>query len=308
MIRRLLAASAVATLIACQSEPPGRGNPPPEAAEQDAAPLLDPEIVEAREDSVSSADGVVIRFKDHGAGEPAVVFVHGWACDQSYWKWQVPHFAAARRVITLDLAGHGASGSNRGEWTVERFAQDVAAVVAALGLERTVLIGHSMGGSVVLEAAPRLEGKVAAIIGVDTFQSVEGRLDEATIETFVGPMRRDFQGAVTAFVKSLFADGAAPELVASVAADMSSAPPGPAVEALVHLFRHDAGAAFERAGVPIRVLASEKFPIDVEAARRHTADFDIRVVKGAGHFLMLENPSECNRLLDELLAQIAAGS
>src|SRR5713101_3465630 len=99
-----------------------------------------------------SADGVPIHFTVSGAGSPALVFVHGWAIDGRYWEQQVPVFARSHRVVTLDLAGHGRSGRERKDWTVESFAQDVRAVVDALGLKKVVLVGHSMSGNVILEA------------------------------------------------------------------------------------------------------------------------------------------------------------
>ncbi len=57
---------------------------------------------------VSSADGVPIHFTDQGKGDPALVFVHCWSCDRHLWDNQVPVFAKRHRVVTLDLAGHGA--------------------------------------------------------------------------------------------------------------------------------------------------------------------------------------------------------
>src|SRR5438874_9374588 len=107
----------------------------------------------AHEGTVRSADGVPIHYETRGQGEPALVFVHGWAIDSRYWDAQVPVFARDHRVVTLDLAGHGRSGRDRKDWTVAAFGQDVRAVVEALKLPKVVLIGHSMSGNVILAAA-----------------------------------------------------------------------------------------------------------------------------------------------------------
>src|SRR5438128_7790136 len=106
-----------------------------------------------RDGTAHSTDGVPIHYTVSGAGEPALVFVHGWAIDGRYWDAQVPVFARTHRVVTLDLAGHGRSGRDRQDWTVAAFGQDVRAVVEALHLSKVVLIGHSMSGNVILEAA-----------------------------------------------------------------------------------------------------------------------------------------------------------
>src|SRR5918994_764401 len=92
---------------------------------------------------------------------PALVFVHGWSCDRSYWSRQLPHFAGRHNVVAIDLAGHGESGVGRQAWTMPAFGDDVVAAVEQLGLESTVLIGHSMGGDVIVDAALKLPDRVA---------------------------------------------------------------------------------------------------------------------------------------------------
>src|SRR5262245_26315272 len=116
-------------------------------------------------------DGVRIAFEDHGAELPALVFVHGWSCDRTYWRGQAP-LAERHRVVTIDLAGHGESGVDRASWTMAAFGGDVAAVVEQLGLDDAVLIGHSMGGDVIVEAAPLLGGRVRGLVWVDVYPSL----------------------------------------------------------------------------------------------------------------------------------------
>jgi sigma-B regulation protein RsbQ len=89
--------------------------------------------------SAKAADGVEIRYEAAGSGEPALVFVHGWSCNRSYWRAQMDHFAAYHRVVAVDLGGHGESGLGRKDWTMAAFGGDVRAVVEALGLKRVVL-------------------------------------------------------------------------------------------------------------------------------------------------------------------------
>jgi pimeloyl-ACP methyl ester carboxylesterase len=126
---------------------------------------------------VASSDGVPIGYEVHGSGTPALVFVHGWSCDRSYWRGQVDAFAARHRVVTVDLAGHGASGAGRSAWTMPAFGEDVVAVVAELGLDDLVLddlvlVGHSMGGDVIVETALRLPGQVLGLVWVDTYATL----------------------------------------------------------------------------------------------------------------------------------------
>jgi pimeloyl-ACP methyl ester carboxylesterase len=119
--------------------------------------------------TVHSADGVPIAYEVHGQGSPALVLVHGWSCDRGYWKEQIEYLAPQYQLVLVDLAGHGASGLGRKDYTMAAFGEDVAAVVDRLGLKSVVLVGHSMGGDVVVEAARRLQGRVIGLVWVDDY-------------------------------------------------------------------------------------------------------------------------------------------
>jgi pimeloyl-ACP methyl ester carboxylesterase len=108
----------------------------------------------------TSRDGIPLTFEVHGSGTPALVFVHGWSCDRGYWSGQLAAFSDRHQVVAVDLAGHGESGGGRQTWTMAAFGDDVVAVVEQLGLGELVLIGHSMGGDVIVEAALRLGERV----------------------------------------------------------------------------------------------------------------------------------------------------
>jgi pimeloyl-ACP methyl ester carboxylesterase len=97
--------------------------------------------------TVKASDGLSIACDVRGKGDTALVFLHGWGGDREYWKHQADAFASDYTVVTLDQAGHGASGTDRKTWTVDALAGDVEAVVKDLKLKRVVLIGHSMGAS-----------------------------------------------------------------------------------------------------------------------------------------------------------------
>jgi hypothetical protein len=73
---------------------------------------------------VPSKDGTLISYEIHGSGEPTLVFVHGWSCDARYWREQLPYFSKTHRIVLLDLAGHGHSGSKRSQYTMKAFFHD----------------------------------------------------------------------------------------------------------------------------------------------------------------------------------------
>ncbi|MGD9159180.1 MAG: alpha/beta hydrolase [Desulfobacteraceae bacterium] len=82
-----------------------------------------------------------------------MAFVHGWSYDSRYWQNQVPVFSKKYRVVVVDLAGHGHSGMSRINYRMSYFGEDVKAVTEAVGSKQVILIGHSMGGAVIVEAA-----------------------------------------------------------------------------------------------------------------------------------------------------------
>jgi len=108
-----------------------------------------------------------------GAGEPALVFIHGGLADRTFFDGQLKAFAGRYRVIALDLAGHGESGANRTKWGIPEFGADVKAVVEAEKLKRVILFGNSLGGPTAIEAALLLPDRVIGVVGIDTFQSLD---------------------------------------------------------------------------------------------------------------------------------------
>src|SRR5215510_7895159 len=111
-------------------------------------------LVFATGTSAASVDGMTIYSTAVGSGKATVVLVHGWTCDSSSWDAQVPVLSKHYRVVTLDLPGHGRSGSPKdGKFSMDLFARAVEAVRAEANAQRIVLIGHSMGAPVIRQYA-----------------------------------------------------------------------------------------------------------------------------------------------------------
>ena len=240
--------------------------------------------------TVASADGVPIHYATSGAGDVAVVLVHCWTCNGSFWDDAVPVLSHDYQVVTLDLAGHGASGSERTDYTMPAFGQDVAAVVQALDLHRVILVGHSMGGRVVLEAARLLGDRVVGVIGIDTLQRLGAPATDEQIEQFMEPGRTDFPGFVRRYMRSLFVAGADSALVARYTDRMSMVPPSVGISALENTLREDPRPVAQDLNVPVRLIVSPRSPVDTEAWRAAVSDFEFDVMEGVGHFPMLTAP------------------
>ena len=252
-------------------------------------------------DVARSADDIPVHFEVDGRGTPALVFVHGWSCDRTYWNRQIDHFARRHEVVAVDLAGHGESGVGRRAWTMAAFGGDVVAVIEKLDLRDLVLIGHSMGGDVIVEVALALPDRVAGLVWADVYTTLGASRTPDEIEEFVQPFREDFVTAAHAFVRPMFVPGSDPELVERVVAGMSGARPEVAVDAMEHAVSNEGAilAALPKLKAPIVAINAGYRPTDAEALQRHGVKAVL--VPGVGHFLMMEDPVTFNRLLGETI-------
>lgn len=252
-----------------------------------------------------SADGVPIAYEVQGSGEPTLVFIHGWSGDGRYWRGQVPYFSQQHRVVTLDLAGHGHSGLEREDFTMPAFGEDVKAVLEDLDVEQALLIGHSMGGPVAVEAARLMPERVIGIVGVDTFHNVAEEITEAQIDEMLGPIQQDFASATRHFVASMFFEETDATLRDWIVQDMAAAPPQVATNAMQDMFtRHAEGEAaqhFEELTIPVVAINADLWPTDIEANRQLLPEFDAVIMEGSDHFLHMARPAAFNRELDRII-------
>ena len=269
--------------------------------------IVAPLLMTAATGTAASADRVRIHYETTGRGRPAVVLVHCWTCDSSFWRDEVARLAKSRQVATLDLAGHGRSGRTRRDYTMEAFGEDVKAVADALKLDRMVLVGHSMGGAVILEAAKRLGDRVVGLVPIDTLVDVDQPTDPKETDALIAKMRADYRGETTAFLRQyLFAPTTPPAVADRVVAQTTSFPVEIALSALRNNWNYQAAPGFEAVKVPIVAVNGDRFPTNFDANRRHAPQFDALIMKGVGHYPMLEDPARFGTLLDEALRKVGA--
>jgi pimeloyl-ACP methyl ester carboxylesterase len=250
-----------------------------------------------------SGDGMEIAYTAAGDGPVAVVLIHGWACDRTHWSEQVEGLSERYRVVAVDLAGHGESDLRRERWTLQGLAGDVRAVVDALDPKSAVLVGHSMGGAVALEAVPLLPGKVVGVIGVDALHNAEVKISPEQWILYIQAYEADFRRTCERYVDSLFLDDADRAVVERVKAGMCSSSSDVAISLLRDFPSYDYPSSLAAAGVPVRAINSALNPTAIEINRKY-ADFDAIVIKGVGHFPMLERPGEFNALLTGVIEDL----
>jgi pimeloyl-ACP methyl ester carboxylesterase len=292
--------SVLALLTSCGLAACGQKQPPAASAADHPPTSATVARAEGAPQIVTSSDGVHIEYHVYGSGDPAVILVHGWACDGNYWSAQINALKAKYTTVTVDLAGHGASGKNRTDWSMGNFGEDVAAVARQLQNAKIVLVGHSMGAPVALEATRRIGDRVAGIIALDSLKTIgQPPVSEQQIQLRLKPFRDDFIAHTREFVtSSFFTPDANPAFVQKVAYDMSLEPAEVAIPAMEALSRMDFAKVLPDIHVPVVAINSDRGP-PADAARigKWLPGFRVITLEHTGHFLMMEAPERVNPLL-----------
>jgi pimeloyl-ACP methyl ester carboxylesterase len=258
---------------------------------------------------VAAADGVPIHYSVQGKGEPALVFIHCGGCDRHVWDNQVSVFAKNQRVVTIDLPGHGESGQGRKNWSVESFADDVNTVITKLKLKRVILVGSSMGGPIALEATRRMPERVVAIVPVDVLHNVENKLPKEQVDAAIKQLRADYKGTMTGFLNQLLFSQSTPAAVKTrITSEVTSRPPELAIAILKGILAYDSIPALKEVKVPIHAINADMNPTNLEINRKYAPQFEVVIIKGSGHYPMLEDPTHFNQLLTDYLQQLKKAS
>ena len=257
---------------------------------------------------VFSKDGTPISYEIFGAGKPTLVFVHAWSCDARYWRAQVPVFSKKYRVVLLDLSGHGYSGISRTKYTMVSFGEDVRAVTESTGSHSLILIGHSMGGSVIAEAACLMPYRVIGLIGIDRLENIEYPITREELKKMVAPLEENFRDGSRQFVGEMIASNTDPKLREWILSDMSAAPPSVAISAMIEMMTQyitgEAAKVFKQIRIPVITVNGDLWPINYEANRRHMYSFNAIVLKEADHFLMMDRPIDFNKALEKAILML----
>lgn len=244
-------------------------------------------------------------WEDCGRGEPAAVLLHGWCCDRSYLAPQQAALAATRRVIAIDLPGHGANDAPRRDYGVPALTADVARLCERLGLGRPLLIGHSLGGAIAIQMAVERPRRVAAAVALDTTigpAAATRRAWAALVDALAGP---DFRAAVRDAIARLYflpTDDAARR--ARIIAAMTARPQHVMRDGFAGIAAWDSDAAVAALRVPfLHIARSVGGTAHAHLRRLCPHAFAGRVV-GSGHFVQLEVPDQVNAMIGRFVELI----
>lgn len=258
-------------------------------------------------------DGATIKYRMEGEGTTTLLFVHGAFSNQTYWDNQVAFFSPNFKVVTLDLPGHGESGRDRTDWSVEGFGQDVVTVIRELDLQNVILIGHSMGACVILEAAVAHPELIIGFVVVDMFKNAGTPLPDEyqeQVESIKQNLITDFENTSEQYAYLALVTPQTPEPVAKrVAADYRHAYPPMGRPLIAQVFEY---YQRERELLPqlkfkFYVINADYLPFNEEPLKRYlTVDYEILHVPSTCHYPMIEDPDRFDQTLTEVIDKIAA--
>jgi pimeloyl-ACP methyl ester carboxylesterase len=250
----------------------------------------------------ATLDGIRVHYKSYGKGREALVFVHGWTCNMTFWRGQIPAFESKTRVIAIDLPGHGQSDKPHVDYTMDYFARSIDAVLRDAGVDRAVLVGHSMGTPVIRQFYRKYPNKTLALVVVDG--PLRPFFDEATMAKFIEPLRGpNYKEAASQFVAGMLAPVSSTALREEIKSSMLSTPQYVAVSAMDGM-ASKAIWTNDKINVPVlAIMAKGPFwPADNEQFYRSVApSLEYQMWEGVSHFLMMEKPTDFNQALAAFL-------
>lgn len=237
--------------------------------------------------------------------------MHGFACSHEDWRHQLDFFSKKHETAACDLRGHGATPGRAQECSIEHYGGDVAALVLNLDFSNAILVGHSMGCRVVLEAARLLPKRVAGVVLIDGSRQASGDPDAA--ETAArGSIKDNYPAFAEALFRQMFFKPSAEAEAIITRAVRSSVAFG--AELWPRMARWDAAMVESAlAAVRGRILAIQSTTRGADLKRSplkqgdtspwlellKSYDAKIEIVPDTGHFTQLEAPQRVNQLIAE---------
>lgn len=249
-----------------------------------------------------------------GAGEPALVFVHGFGCSHADWQAQLVHFAPTHSAIACDLRGHGATPGQPAECSIETYGADVAELLRAPDLSKTVLIGHSMGCRVVLQAALNAPTRVAGVVLVDGSRIGVGEAARAKVEAEGAIASASYASFAKGLFEGMFLASSDPALKARIVARGGALPEAIGAALFPRMVAWDAEnmeRALSAVQRPILVIQSSylnsarvRLPLEpgdstpwLDLVRARVPGARIEIIPRVGHFPQIEAAAAVNRLI-----------
>jgi pimeloyl-ACP methyl ester carboxylesterase len=246
-------------------------------------------------------DGVALAYEEAGRGDPPLLLVHGVACHRGVWAPQLDRFSQDRRVVAVDLRGHGESDAPTQPYTMQAFADDLAWMCRRLGLRRPVVVGHSLGGLVGLELAGVCPDCPGAVVLVDSVLLPSTSRPEVVHELVDGLRGSDPAGTLRDYFETFFSPLDDPARKAWILDAAVQTPPHVTSSVWEQSTGWDDAAALRSCRVPLLYIDAGTPNADLSRAVELQPEIMIGRTIGSGHFSQLEIPDQVNAMVARFL-------
>lgn len=248
-------------------------------------------------------NGVNLAYEDSATGRPPILFVHGCGFDHTSFSQQTNYFTHSHRVVSVDLRGHGMSDAPQQDYTMAAFADDLAWLCAELGLVKPVMVGHSMGGNVVLELAAQSPHLPGSLVLIDSAVLPSAQLLDA-LEGLAASLQRP--GYLDAYRKVLLSLRLPWEERTEAMINALNISQHVLASAFYHQVKtFDGQRAASGCQVPIAYIGAATSLSDLRRFESLTPQLITAKTLGAGHFSPVEVPDQINAMLTHFIAQFS---
>jgi pimeloyl-ACP methyl ester carboxylesterase len=254
---------------------------------------------------------VEINYFQQGQGDTAVLFLHGWCIDGTYWKNQLEYFSKNYSAYAIDLAGFGKSKAKRTIWTIEEYANDITAFIDTMNLKNVVIIGHSMAGEIMLQLALTDNPKITGIVGVDNFKIIDVEFTPEQMKQmtdFFPMLEKDFKNSAPIYADmTLFHPTTSKEVKNRVKTDFANSDSVVGYRTFMNQMQYAYNDAqrLEKINYKLYLINSDSFPTNETGLKVHCKNsFQVETISGTGHYPMIEKPTEFNSILEKVLNEM----
>jgi pimeloyl-ACP methyl ester carboxylesterase len=248
------------------------------------------------------------------------VFVHGFGCAHTDWDLQVAHFSQRQQTVAVDLRGHAGSPGTAAESSIERYGADVAEVMRALALPPAVLVGHSLGCRVVIEAALQAPAQTSGVVLVDGSQFAAAM--QAVLQARFA-MQNGYATMVNDLFKEMFTAASDRHVVAAIIERAEQLPRTIGEKMLTDMQRYDVGRlpnALASLRVPVmaiqstytnekrerRTMTTGQTTPYLDMLRANVPSVRTEIIPDTGHFPQLDAAARTNALIESFIAALPA--
>jgi len=253
-------------------------------------------------------NGEDLYYLDSEQGDTTLLFIHGAFINKEYWLNQLSYFAPKYRSVALDLAGHGNSTNNRSEWTVRNYGQDISEFMQKLSLKNVIVIGHSFGADVMLEAVDINPMPIIGIIEIDQLKNVGVQLPQENIDQLLNSLKADFAATCEYYARqALITEKTDTKLTSRLMKDFKGMNPKVGIPLLQNNFNYAQRETelLEMLELKLHLVHVDYTPTNEESLTKYLGNnYELHKINGSCHYPMLENPDKFNTLLMEIFLEI----